>query len=143
MKKIILVLLIILVGYGLTIFLAPQISSTIDKFIGLDGFSESIRWGKEALDGAITDIPSFDEVIDWYETALSWAKDVKNTLSDGVETTKETIDTIRWWAQKAEDTYNEAKETIDSAKQTFDDLSWKVQEISEVVESVNSLTGTE
>lgn len=143
MIKIILLFIILFTGFGVTIFVAPEVSSKLENLIGLDGLTDKIRWWKDVLDWVITDIPSIDEVVDGYETVLSGAKDVKNTLSDWVETTKETIDTIRWWAQKAEDTYNEAKETIDSAKQTFDDLSWKVQQIWDIVESVNTLTETE
>lgn len=142
MKKIILFLLIILVGYGLTVFLAPQVSNTIDKIIGIEWFSDSIRWWKEVFDEVITDIPTVGDVLDGYESALSGARDVKTTIEGWVETTKDTIDTIRWWAQKAEETYNDAKDTINDAKETFDDLSWKVQQIWEVVESVTNLTWT-
>ncbi len=91
----------------------PQVSSTIDSIIGLPGFSERLRGSKEDFDGAITNIPSLQEV-------RSGALDAQEKLLNGIDTTKDTIDTIREGAQKAEETYNDAKQTFDQAKETFD-----------------------
>ncbi len=141
MKKILLLILILIVLYGLSVFAMPQVSSTIDNAVGMPWFSEKLRWGKDTFDNTVTDIPSLNEF-------KSWALDAQKKFLDGVDSTKDTIDTVRGWAQKVEDTYNWAKETydqakntLDEAKQTFEDLSGKVQEVQGVVESVQELTG--
>jgi len=142
MKKIILFLIICIIAFWVTVFIAPNVSRAIEWVVGLNGITDTLRWGKEAFDGIVTDVPSIDEVVTGYESALSWARDVKNTISDGVTTTKDTIDSIRWWAQKVEETYNNAKETFDSAKETFDDVTGKIEQVQWVVENINNLTNS-
>ena len=131
---------ILIVSYGATVFVSPWLASSIDSVLWISGFSETLRGGKETFDGAITDIPSLNEV-------RSWALDAKEKFLEWVDTTKETIDSVRGGAQKAEETYNDAKETFDSAKntfdsakQTFDDLSWKVEQVQWVVEDVQNIS---
>lgn len=134
-KKLVLLIVIIISLYWVSVFTMPEISAQIDKLIWMPGLSDNLKWTKDKLEGAITNIPSVEEF-------KSWALDAKNMFIDGVDTTKETIDTIREGAQKAEETYNEAKETFDDAKQVFEDASEKFEQIQDVVDSVKNVTGT-
>lgn len=120
--KVVLFFLILSTWYGVTIFVAPEVASSVDRVLGIDGFSDSIRGSKIELEWAITDIPSIDEF-------KSWALDIQNKISVGVESTKDTIDTIRDWAQQAEDTYNKAKNTLDKARDTIDNINQRTQEL--------------
>lgn len=140
--KIILIFIIACTWYGLTVFMSPETSSTIDKALWISGFSEKIRWGKTTFDTSITDIPSLGEF-------KSWALDMSQKLSNGIDTTKEKIDTVRWGAQKVEETFNDAKNTYDDAKETFDavkgtvdEMSGKIQEFEWVVEWVKNITNS-
>ena len=118
----------------------PQVSSSVDRVIGMPWFSEKLRWGKDTFDETVTDIPSFWEV-------QSGALDIRQKFFEWVDSTKGTIDTVRGGAQKVENTYNEAKETYDDAKKTFDeakntlnDLWEKVEQVQGVVEGVKNIT---
>ena len=133
--KLILILLIPAVWYGLTVFTSPELASRIDALVWLPGFSENLRGAKNNFDTAITDIPSVSEI-------KSGALDIKESFTDGVETTKGTIDSIRDGAQQVENTYNDAKETFEDAKEVFDDAAGKVDELKWVVDSVSKFTET-
>jgi len=132
----------LLVFYGVSIFMLPSVASTIDNLIGKPWLSDTLRWKKVMFDGVITDIPSINEV-------KSGAVDLKDKFTTWVDTTKDTIDSIREWAQKAEDTFNDAKETYEDLKDTFDDTKEmfneageKLEQIQWVVEGVSELTGS-
>lgn len=127
-KKILLWFLILIILYGLSVFLFPNIASTIDSIVGAPWFSEKFRGGKESFDTAITDIPQLEEV--------------KDTFVDGVGTTKEKIDTIRSGAQKAQETIEEGKQTFSDAKEVFDDASAKVDQLQGIMNDVKNLTGS-
>lgn len=140
MKKLFLIILILLVFYWISIFVAPEKTSKIEGMIWFWGITESVRWGKENFDSVITDIPSLNEV-------QSGAIDAKDKFLDWVDKTKQTIDTVRWGAQKVESTYNDAKETYEGAKETFDQTKetlnqlWeKVEQVQWVVEWVQKIT---
>lgn len=124
--KIILILLIPTVWYGITVFASPETASKIDNLIWLSGFSENIRGTKSNLDTAITDIPSINEF-------KSWALDIKDTVIDGVSSTKETIDSVRWGVQKVEETYNQAVDTYDSTKDAIDEANRKITEFQSLL----------
>lgn len=141
-KKLVLLLVILMTSYGVSIFVAPGVASTIDNLIGMPWLSESLRGKKSLLEWAITDIPSINEV-------KSWALDFKEKFETWVSTTKDTIDSIRESAQTAEDTYNDVKDTYDELKDTFSgaaqmlgEAGEKLEEIQWVVESVNQLSGS-
>ena len=72
-KKIVAALLLLIALYGLSIFLFPSIAAKIDSIIGIDGFSEKLRTGKEDFDTIVTDIPEINEF-------KSGAVDIKNTV---------------------------------------------------------------
>lgn len=140
--KIALFFLIVVVSYGVTVFASPEKASQIDALLWISGFSEKIRWSKEALDTTVTDIPTLDEFKDG-------AIGAKEKFVDGVDTTKSTIDSVRGGAQKIEDQYNNAKSTYDSAKNTFDDAKDSLNEFGEridqvqwAVESVQNITNS-
>lgn len=142
-KKILLLILIFIVGFGILIFISPETSWKIEKVFWIEWFGESLRNGKKAVDGAITDIPSIEEF-------KSWAVDIGNKVNNGIQSTKDTIDSIRSGAQKVEDTYNSAKDTIEDVKNTYDNavetFSWaadKLHEVQWVIESVSNLTNSE
>lgn len=128
--KIFLVGIIIITWYAVSIFLAPEIASSIDRIIGVPGLSESIRGWKNTLDWAITDIPNLEEF-------KSGALDIKTKISEGIGTTKETIDQIRSGAQKVQDGYVEAKNTYDSVKES---LSWAVQSVNDIKNAADSFS---
>lgn len=141
-KKLLLLCVLLGTWYWVSVFAAPQFASTVDNLIWIPGLSDTIRGKKAVLDGAITDIPSVNEV-------KSWALDFKEKFEDGITSTKDTIDSIRQWAEKAEDTYNSAKETYDELKETFsgakqmlDDASEKIEQVQGVVNDVSALTGS-
>jgi len=131
--KLILILLIPTVWYGVTVFTAPKTASKIDAMIWISWFSENFRGTKVNFDSVITDIPSLNEF-------KSWALDIKDTVVDGVATTKDTIDSVRGWAQKIEETYNDARDVVEGIngkvteiKNTLDDVQSLGQNISNVV----------
>jgi aryl-phospho-beta-D-glucosidase BglC (GH1 family) len=124
--KLILILLIPIIWYGITVFVAPDTASSIDSTLWIPWFSENIRGTKSNFDSAITDIPSLEEF-------KSWALDLKDTVVQWVETTKDTIDSVRWWAQKAEDTFNQAKDTYDSTKDAIDEANRKITEFQSLL----------
>lgn len=124
--KIILILLIPSVWYGVTVFAAPETASKIDALIWIPGFSNNIRGTKTNLDSVITDIPSLNEF-------KSWALDIKETVIDWVSSTKDTIDSVRWWAQKVEETYNQAVDTYDSTKDAIDEANRKITEFQSLL----------
>jgi len=133
--KLILILLIPTVGYGVTVFAAPEVAGKIDAFVWIPWFSEKIRGSKANFDTVITDIPSLNEF-------KSWALDIKDTVVDGVATTKDTIDSVRGWAQKVEETYNSAVETYDSTKQALDEANRKITEFQSLLNGWASWSGS-
>ncbi len=133
--KLILILLIPTVWYGVTVFAAPETASKIDSIIWIPGFSDKIRGSKENFDNVITDIPNLNEF-------KSWALDLKETVIDGVATTKDTIDTVRWWAQKVEETYNQAVDTYDSTKDALDEANRKITEFQWLLNGWASASGS-
>ena len=135
MKKIISLFILLWALYGVSVFLMPDVSNSVDTALWFPGFSESIRGTKTNLDAAITDIPSAWEF-------KSGAIDIKDRVVDWVEATKDTIDTIRSWAQQVEETYNDALGTYNELKWTLEWAKDKVEQIQWVVESVTQLTGT-
>lgn len=124
--KIILLLLIPVIWYGMTVFIAPESAQKIDAIIWIPWFSENIRWVKNNLDTLVTDIPSASEF-------KSWALDIKETVTQWVITTKDTIDTVREWAQKVEETYNQAKDTYDSTKDALNEANRKITEFQSLL----------
>ena len=72
-KKIAAALLLLIALYGISIFLFPSIPEKIDAVLGIDGFSEKLRTGKEDFDTIVTDIPEINEF-------KSGAVDIKNTV---------------------------------------------------------------
>lgn len=122
--------------YTISVFLAPEIASSIDKLIWKPGLSESIRGGKSTFDALITDIPNAQEF-------KSGAVDIGEKITDGIDTTKETIDQVRSGAQKVEETYNQAKDTYDSVKESLSGATQTLKDINDTVNSVsNSFSGT-
>lgn len=141
LKKIFLVLVILVVLYGISVFMFPQISASVDKLIGFPGLSDDIRGKKSEFDTSVSGwLPSIDRVLDSYEETLSGAKDVQQKLSDGIKTTKDTIDTIRSGAQQVEDTYNNARESYEDVKETLSGAQKKLEEVQWVVNSLWELT---
>jgi methyl-accepting chemotaxis protein len=134
-KKIIAACILILALYGVSIFLFPIFASKIDSLLGIDGFSENIRSGKDNFDTIVTDIPEVSEF-------KSGAVDMKNTVIEWVNTTKEKIDTIRSGAQKVQETVEEWKQTFEEAKEVFDDASQKVEKIQSIMQDVQTLSGS-
>lgn len=72
-KKIVAALLLLIALYGISIFLFPSIPEKIDAVLGIDGFSQKLRSGKEDFDTIVTDIPEINEF-------KSGAVDIKNTV---------------------------------------------------------------
>lgn len=134
-KKIIAFLLLIFTLYGVSIFLFPTVAAKIDSIIGIDGFSENLRSGKDNFDTIITDIPEVSEF-------KSGAVDIKNNVVEGVNATKEKIDTIRSGAQKIQETVEEGKQTYEEAREVFDDASQKVEKIQGIMKEVQTLSGS-
>jgi len=133
-KKILFLLLILLVLYVVSIFLKPEVASSIDNMLGMPWFSENIRNGKDFFDSSMTNTSMWE--------FRSWALDIKDKFVEWVSTTKDTIDDIRWWAQAVEDTYNSAIETYNELKWTLEDWKEKVEQIQWVINSVTELTWT-
>lgn len=132
MKKILLFLLCLVILYGLTIFLAPEISSRLEKTIWFSWTTDSIRNFKSQFDDVVTDIPSVDE----FKTG---AEDVKNTLQDWLNTTKWKIDSVRSTFSWAQDTINETFDTIDWAIETVKNARETVDDLSKKTESLQNL----
>ena len=133
-KKILLTFLIVIIWYGISIFLLPHVSSQIDALLWVPGFSESIRWKKEFMDFVTTD--GAKEFIDKASNTASWAK---STIVEGIDVTKEKIDSVRESVQKAEETYNSIVENVDTIKSVYEDTTQKISNIQGTIERV---TGT-
>jgi methyl-accepting chemotaxis protein len=135
MKKLLSLIILIFVLYGVSVFLLPGVATKIDILIWMPGLSDAIKGSKSTIDSTVTNIPSIKEF-------KSWAIDIKDKVVDWVEMTKETIDTIRSWAQKVEETYDTALDTYNNLKGSLEDAQEKVEQIGEVVDTISELTGS-
>jgi methyl-accepting chemotaxis protein len=135
MTKILSLVILLWVLYGVSVFLFPDVAAKIDTLIGKPWFSDSIKKSKSSIDSTVTNIPSASDF-------KSWTLDIKNKIVDWVEMTKDTINSIRSWAQKVEETYDEALDTYNNIKGTMEDAQKKAETVQWVVESISQLTGS-
>lgn len=103
-----------IVSYLSWVFLAPDVTKSIEGFVWISGTTDQIRWFKDSFDDVVTDIPSVAEF-------KSWAIDIWNTVKGWLDTTKEKIDDVRVTLSGAQDTFHNAIDTIDS---TIDTVKW-------------------
>lgn len=123
-KKLLLLILSILVLYGVLVFLAPKISSSVESFVWIPGITEKIHSSKEDFDNIVTNVPSKQEF-------KSWAIDISDTIKWGLDSTKDKIDNVRVTLSWAQNTIDETFDNIDQAVET-------VKEVKEVVEKLKS-----
>ncbi len=136
MKKLFWIILIIITIFGISLFLAPNITNSIEKALWFSWFWDKIRniwWG---FGKTMSDIPNADELKKWYQDALSWATDLKHKVVNGIQTTKDTIDTVRATAWDAEDTYNKAKDVIKDTTDTIDKIKWTLNDVEKMQDSI-------
>ena len=126
--KIFLSFLIIIIVYGLWVFLAPDITSRIDAFIWFPGLTENIRGSKEKLDYVSTD---------GVNSTLESVKQARESAREVVDTTKEHIDTIREQAANIEQTVQEIQWNIDTIKEVYESTTQNIEQVSDVLKSVS------
>lgn len=133
MKKILLALIIIIVAFLLLIFQAPAVTSSIEKIIGMDWLTDSIRGFKSTVDTVSTNIPTKEDLVNTYNQlssgAIEWTQQVVETVNE----TKAKIDEVR-------ETLSGAQETIDKTIQVANDLQKTVQEGKEIVNDLQKIS---
>ena len=140
MKKILLLLLIVLIWYVISIFLAPKFSDNLADIFWIKSFNENLRENWWDFNRIFTNIPSSEELEKWYDDALDKAKELKNDAADWVQIIKDNIDDIRTtlsWAEdkieRAKEVYNNTIETVDKLKETYKDVEKMWEAIHNVV----------
>lgn len=96
--KIVSLLIIVVVSYGASAFLLPDLTSRIDSIIGVPGLSESIRGSKDTLDFVSTD---------GVNSTLESVRQARQNAQEVVDTTKDRIDTVREQAANLEQSVQE------------------------------------
>lgn len=115
----------VIVSYLSWVFLAPDITKTIEGAVWLSGTTDEIRSFKDSFDDIVTDIPSVAEF-------KSWAIDIGNTVKWWLDSTKEKIDDVRVTLSWAQDTFNNTMDTIDS---TIETVKWAKDSVQKFNES--------
>jgi len=140
MKKILLLLLIVLIWYIISIFLAPKISDNVADVFWIKSFNEKLRENWWDFNRIFTNIPNSEELEKWYDDALDKAKELRNDAADWVQIIKDNIDDIRTtlsWAEdkieRAKEVYNNTIETVDRLKETYKDVEKMWEAIQDVV----------
>jgi hypothetical protein len=118
-------LIFVIVSYLSWVFLAPDITKTIEGAVWLSGTTDEIREFKNSFDDIVTDIPSVAEF-------KSWAIDIGNTVKWGLNTTKGKIDDIRVTLSWAQDSINNTFDAIDS---TIESVKWAKETVQKFNES--------
>jgi len=134
-KKLLLSIVILFVGYVLLIFSAPNIAWAIEQLLWLDGLNQKIIDFRDSFNDKSTSIPSKDEL-------LSWALDLKDNIIEWVDTTKEKIDSFRETMSWVEDTYNDLRDWYNEVKDFIDTNSWKIDDAKEILNTVSDITQT-
>ena len=129
--------IMILVIYILLIFKAPSFTKIIDEKLWFNWFTEFVTQFKWAVDETYTNLPSTDEIKDWYEKAYSWAIDIKDNIKSWIDVTKEKIDTARVALSWAEDTLNKVKDTYE---ETVDFIDWASKQLDEARKTIDKVT---
>ena len=106
------------------VFLAPDITKTIEDVVWMSGTTDEIRSFKNSFNDIVTDIPSAAEF-------KSWAIDIGNTVKWGLDSTKEKIDDVRVTLSWAQDTLNSTMQTIDSTIESVQSAKDSVEEFKE------------
>jgi len=140
--KFLLSLLIFTIVLTLSVFNIPTITTSIEKMIWLNWFTEFILKFKSTYDETVTNIPTKGELENTYNTVQSWALDFKDKFEDWIKLTKQKIDSIRGSVWEIEDTYNDLKDNYDEVQEFIDTNSWKIDEIKEVIETITDVADT-
>lgn len=133
-KKLLLLCIILITLYGLSVFLAPAFAAKVDSLLGIPGFSENLRGGKEVYESTLTK--------DWnttYQKTKSGVLDATDTVTSGVQSTKETIDSVRESAQEVTQTLSGAKESFMETKESLEQAGKAIQDLQEATENINIL----
>ena len=128
LTKILSFFILLSVSYGTTVFLAPNISSRIDDFLGMSGLSEKLRWTKEQVDFVST-----DGVNSVFESATRLRDDARWV----VDSTKDRIDTVREQTNRVQETFEEAQETLENLREVYDSTSQSIEDISWTIRGIN------
>ena len=149
MKKLFLLLVILWVWYMISIFLAPSFADKIGDILWIKSFNEKIRnnWGD--FNRIFTDIPTTNELEEWYNNVINKAKEFGNDVSSWIDKTKDTIDSIRTTLSWAEDKINKVKKTYTKLEETYDNTVKKAEEfkktyndIEKIWNSINNIVST-
>jgi peptidoglycan hydrolase CwlO-like protein len=130
MKKIFWLIILVLVWYIISIFLAPSFADKVADLFWIKSFNEQIRWTSKDINEISTNVPSIDEFQETYNNTIK-------TVKDWIDKTKNVIDDTRATLSWAEDTYNKAvniydetTETVDKLKETFNDVEQMREKIT-------------
>ncbi len=136
MKKIFWLIVLVVVWYWISIFLAPAFADKIANLFWFKSFNEQIRWSSDKINKIATDIPSVDEM----------QKTIWNTVysvKDWIDKTKKFIDDTRITLSWAEDTLNKAKDFYSNTLETVDKIKWTLGEVEKIRENITWTVNTE
>lgn len=125
--KIVSSFLMVIILYGLWVFLVPDITSRIDAFIWFPRLTENIRGSKEKLDFVSTDGVS---------STLESVKQARENAREVVDTTKDRIDTIREQAAGIEQTVQEIQWNIDTIKEVYESTTQNIEQLSSTIKNI-------
>lgn len=142
LKKLLLVFIILITLFWIAIFKAPWVSKTLEWWLWINGISDKVRDAKDTLDEASTNVPSINELKQWYTKAYSWAVDAKQKIHSGIIDTKNFIDSTRKTLSGAEQMYNDAKWVYEDTKDVIDGVQGKIDSAKEILEDGQKLQDT-
>lgn len=132
LKKLLWFILIIIILYIVFIFVLPEVSDKIWEKIWTLPFHQKVRDLKVKFDEIYTNLPSQEEVKEFYDKTKSWAIDQANNIKDKV-------DDVRQNLNEAKDKYDE---TVEKINETKDKIEWWLEIIKSFSWVLNTETGT-
>ena len=137
MKKIFWLIVLVVVWYCISIFLAPTFADKIADLFWIQSYNEQIRWTTKNINKISTNVPNVDELQKTYSDTIKsvkdWIEKTKNIIDDTRATLSWTEDTIN----KAVDIYDKVSETWKKIKDTLNDVDEMNKKIQWVVNTDN------
>ncbi len=135
MKKIFWLIVLIIVWYWISIFLAPSFADKIADLFWIQSFNEQVRWTVKNINKISTNIPSVDEM-------QKWIWDTVDSVKEWIDKTKNIIDDTRKTLSWAEDTINKAKDIYNNTVETVDKIKWTLDDVDKMAEKIQGSVNT-
>lgn len=126
MKKIVSVLLILIAGFILLVFQAPDMASKIEKVVGMDGLTSTITSFRGTVNDVSTNIPTKDDLVDTYNKLSSGAVDAAVDAKLKVDGVRETL--------------SGAEETLDKTLKLVDDTQKAIEDGKEILKDIEEMS---